>query len=996
MKDKLNKIKKLVARFEANETDYCSSSSTYNETEVRNDFINEFFNILGWDVTNKKGLPKPLREVVLEANVGVDEKIKKPDYEFRLKGVRKFFVEAKKPSLNIFTSKKSVYQAKRYGWSANLSISVLTNFNQLSIYETSTVPKEGDDVRIARLYQYDYREYVEKFEEICNLLSRDSIISGFFDKKFKPLAKEKRGIERFDDYFLKQIEHWRVLLAKDIIKNNSKITENDLNYLIQTFINRIVFLRICEDRSLEKYGVLQNLNPNQARKELLALFYKADKRYDSGLFNFVMDKLTPSIIISDEVLLKIVSDLYYPNSPYTFSVVDPKILGDIYEQFLAKKIVKKNNKIILETKPEIKLSNGIFTTPHYVTRYIVDKTLGEKLGRTSSKEIGKLKIADISCGSGIFLVETYDHLLKYYLNYYHTKGISKKLYKDDNNDYFLNLKEKKNILLNHIYGLDIDEQAVEVAKFSLSVKLLEEMTEGEFKIAVQRGEKILPSLEKNILCGNSLVDKNYLSFRGTKNIGNSELDFIRPFDWENFFGKADKEGTFDIIIGNPPYIKIQNMVSYAPLEVNFYKSKESLFVSAKSDNFDKYQLFVEKAIGLLKNNGYLGYIIPNKFTVTKAGRTLRSVIANNRILRSLTHFGQFQIFEHQATTYSSIIVLEKSKLNNFEFNKVNDLEEWKTNPNKGVIIHKEEVITEKPWIFPSKQEKEMIETIEKGSTETLDSVAEIFVGLQTSADKTYIIERGTIRNRLVEFLDLNNKTRLIERSILKDCILDKSVSAFEGLNPNRYIIFPYKKSDGIFIPLEESEFISTYPKAYKYLHDYKGKLSSRNMSKDLPWYLYGRSQSLNKFDQEKIIIKNPALSACAVYDENKILFTGGGNGPYYGIRPRENKISIIFLLALLNHPLFDRWVKLRSSIFRGGYYSFGKQFMSGFPLFDISKAPNKQIKEVEECWHKIIELNKDRSVNPNRVEILKKRKSLLKKEADLEIFKLYKVNSSLL
>ncbi|MCA9365010.1 MAG: hypothetical protein KC736_03905 [Candidatus Moranbacteria bacterium] len=244
----VEKLKLLVSRFEENESQYINSGSSYNETELRTDFLNELFQLLGWDVLNIKGLSKPFREVVLEANVSVEDKGKKPDYEFRLNGERKFFLEAKKPSVDVLSSKSSIYQARRYGWSAGLPISVLSNFRNLVIYETVTSPTETDDVRISRIHEFHYKEYVARFDEITALLSRDAVLSGSFDKTFVVPVDERRGRLSFDDYFLEQIEKWRILLAADLIKNNPKVTSEELNYLIQVFINRIVFLRICEDR----------------------------------------------------------------------------------------------------------------------------------------------------------------------------------------------------------------------------------------------------------------------------------------------------------------------------------------------------------------------------------------------------------------------------------------------------------------------------------------------------------------------------------------------------------------------------------------------------------------------------------------------------------------------------------------------------------------------------------------------------------------------------
>ena len=990
----VEKLKLLVSRFEENESQYINSGSSYNETELRTDFLNELFQLLGWDVLNIKGLSKPFREVVLEANVSVEDKGKKPDYEFRLNGERKFFLEAKKPSVDVLSSKSSIYQARRYGWSAGLPISVLSNFRNLVIYETVTSPTETDDVRISRIHEFHYKEYLARFDEITALLSRDAVLSGSFDKTFVVPVDERRGRLSFDDYFLEQIEKWRILLAADLIKNNPKVTSEELNYLIQVFINRIVFLRICEDRQLEKYGTLQSLDKQNAVKELLQHFYDADKKYNSGLFDFINDKLTPSIVLSDEVLVQIVADLYYPNSPYAFSVVDPKILSDIYEQFLAKTISISNGvEVKTEYKPEVKIANGVYTTPSFIVREMVRRSAESRI--SNSADIKEIKIADIACGSGIFLLEAYDYLLAHSLQYYLGLNTSNdKLRKDDYGDDFLTIEAKKEILQKQIFGVDIDEQAVEVTKFSLLLKLLEDVSVSEIEALAVRREKILPSLEGNIVCGNSIVDGKYLAYRGIAALDHTELSLVKPFEWRSAFPGIFTQGGFDIVIGNPPYTKIQNMVHYSPREVEYYQSKFSPYLSSHGNNFDKYQLFFERAISLLSEKGCVGFIIPHKFMTTKAGTALRRLIADNKILKQLIHFGANQVFEGQATTYTCIMITQNGKSDTFIFDKVRDLTRWKNEPTKTEIINlPTEMLSEAPWVFPSKREQEIISQIEKTCKGKLIDIAEIFVGLQTSADSIFFLNSEKEDDKYVYFSDTGGSVQMIEKEILKAAILDKAVSPFQYIIQNKKLIFPYEQKNGKNVLMPEENLKMQYPHAYKYLLQYKQKLQARKMpNAEERWYQFGRSQSLNKFNTQKLIIKNPALQACVTFDDQDIFFTGGGNGPYYGVRPKNNT-EVLYLLALLNHPIFDRWVKLRSSVFRGGYYSFGRQFIADFPVkIPETENDNVAIKKIVAYWGKIVQLNKVSSTTPNQSAEMLRQKTFLRLEADKLLSGIYGVD----
>jgi len=986
----LEKLKSLADRFEINESQYVSSGSSYNETELRTEFLNELFQLLGWDIINEKGLAKPFREVVLEANLSGEAKRQKPDYEFRINGERKFFLEAKKPSVDILASPSAAYQVRQYGWSATLPISVLSNFRDLVIYETISAPVEKDNVRVSRIHKFHYTEYVSRFEEIYSLLSKEAVLSGHFDEVFLVPVAKRKGRLSFDSYFLEQIEKWRLLLAADLIKNNPEITSEELNYLIQVFINRIVFLRICEDRNLEKYGTLQELDKDNAITELLQLFYEADKKYNSGLFDFIHDKLTPSVVLSNEVLIGIVTDLYYPNSPYAFSVVDPKILGDIYEQFLAKTIVRgSHGKVSVEYKPEAKIANGIYITPSFVVREIVRQTIENRISKP--EELDSVKIADIACGSGIFLLEAFDYLLSHYLVLYLKNKTKGKLRKDAYGDVSLTLDFKKEVLQKQIFGVDLDEQAVEVTKFSLLLKLLEDVALDEIDSLGQRKKKILPPLENNILCGNSLVDGKYFTYRGVPALKSTELSLVKPFDWKSAFPAIFASGGFDVIIGNPPYTKIQNMVHYSPQEVDYYQSRFAPYLSSHGNNFDKYHLFFERAVSLTAKNGCVGFIIPHKFMTTKAGEVLRQIIAKDKFLKSLIHFGANQVFEGQTTTYTCIIIVQKKESIYFSFEKVSNIPRWKNAVKRDTAIEiSSDALSGGPWLFPSKQDQQIVDQIAAVCKNKLKDIAQIFVGIQTSADAIFFIKPERENAKFVYFTDCNDIESKVEKGILKGAILDQPVSPFQAISPNKKLIFPYEEKDGKVWLIPESDLQSKYPKAYEYLIRHKKQLKKRNMpNAEEKWYQFGRSQSLNKFNSAKLVIKNPALFACAAYDNVNIFFSGGGNGPYYGVRAKGDTNDLL-LMALLNHPLFDKWVKLRSSVFRGGYYSFGKQFIEGFPIkIDWEQ---KKIDRIVDYWAKIVQLNNTLATTPHHQIELLRHKSLLRQQADKILSGLYGIN----
>ena len=563
----LQQIRALVENFRRNESDYSRTDSQYNEAQVKSDFIEPFFHALGWDIENASGLPQNLREVVYEARVeaGDSKAPRKPDYAFRLAGDRKYFVEAKKPSISVESDSESAFQLRRYGWSANLPISVLMNFKYLIIYDCKPPPLESDDYRTCRMKVYSYTDYESKFEEIFSLLSREAVYTGIFDQEFaEPIAK---GSNPIDNYFLTQINCWRKRLAEDILAKNPKLSSSELNYLVEAFINRIVFLRICEDRDIEKYESLLDISNDNTRNELIELFKRSDTKYDSGIFDFRNDKLSLGIIISDDILAEIIKDLYYPKSPYVFSVVESNILGQIYEMFLTERIeTVGKKKIEMVKKPEVSHDLGVVSTPHFVVQEIVRRTINRLCKGRTPEEISRMRFGDLACGSGSFLLEAFEFLLDYHLNWYVENKTLDKIYKGEGDLWYLTLEEKKRILLSNIFGVDIDPNAAEVTKFGLLIKLIEDETAATIDASVHKpGQRALPSLDANVKCGNSVVDETFFRFKKASELQVNELAQLNVFDWKREFPFLKEHG-FNAIIGNPPYTRIQVLMKLSPLE----------------------------------------------------------------------------------------------------------------------------------------------------------------------------------------------------------------------------------------------------------------------------------------------------------------------------------------------------------------------------------------------------------------------------------------------
>ena len=636
-------IHELIERFDRNIDTY--RSGRYNEAQVRQEFINPFFNALGWDVYNKQGYAEAYKDVIHEDAIRVGSAVKAPDYCFRIGGTRKFFLEAKKPSVNIKEDIHPAYQLRRYAWSAKLPLSILTDFEELAVYDCRIKPVKTDKPSTARTLYFTYNEYPDRWDEIASIFSREAVLKGSFDK-YVESSRAKRGTAEVDTAFLEEIERWRETLARNIALRNPGLTIRELNFAVQRTIDRLIFLRICEDRGIEPYGRLMSLrNGTQAYQRLCQLFRQADDRYNSGLFHFRKEKdrtsspddLTLDLAIDDKTLKDIFTNLYYPDSPYEFSVLPANILGQVYEQFLGKVIrLTPGHRAVVEEKPEVKKAGGVYYTPTYIVDYIVKQTVGnlvedKKPGTRGA--VSRLKILDPACGSGSFLIGAYQYLLDWHRDRYiadgpekWAKGRKPCLYQRSGGDWRLTTDERKRILLNNIYGVDIDAQAVEVTKLSLLLKVLEdENAETIGKTLELFQERALPDLGNNIKCGNSLIGPDFYEGQQTSFLDEEEMYRINVFDWEAEFKEIMQGGGFDAVIGNPPWGAEFQESNKPYLRKNY---------DLNTGKYESYIFFIEKSSSLLRSNGFFGYIVPSYWVSRSQTENLRQHLCNKMVPRS--------------------------------------------------------------------------------------------------------------------------------------------------------------------------------------------------------------------------------------------------------------------------------------------------------------------------------------------------------------------------
>lgn len=933
-------IKKLIEKYSADRTYYLTNK--YNETLLRSDFLDPFFELLGWDIKNNAGKSTNEREVILEEalKANASEHSKKPDYSFRLFSERKFFLEAKKPCVAIEASNDTAKQVRRYGFTAKLKISVLSNFEYLIIYDTSVKVDEADSYNKALIKKYHYTEYESNFEEIQKLLGKDAVYSGAFDTEWQTI-ETKLNQYSIDTLFLQQFNEWRKLLGSEIYKHDPKIKEQDLNDIVQSYLNRILFLRVCEDRNLEDYQTLLKFANASDFKALINKFEQADKRYNSGLFDQLLkDKIVENI---SSAFWTIIKQLYYPESPYSFSVFSSDILGSIYEIFLSEKLTVQNGTVELVKKPE-NVDRDIVTTPTFIINDILRNTVLPKCKDKTDKEILKLKFADIACGSGAFLLELFQLLNDILIDYY-LKADKTKLIQTNINTYKLPFKIKRELLLNCIYGVDKDYNAVEAAKFGLLLKLLED----ENTSSTNTSKPVLPDLSNNVFFGNSLLNPTQVEKKNQTE--------INPFDFSKL--------RFDVIIGNPPYMKSEDMKNITPLELPLYKAN---YTSAYKQ-FDKYFLFLERGINLLNDDGVLGYIVPSKFTKVGAGKKLREELATKGYLHSIVSFGANQVFADK-TTYTCLLILNKAPQKTFQYAEVKSLKSWKVREPQAVKYASKNTIEldNEVWVLVPPDLINAYNKIVAQSSSLIDLVGSdnIFNGIQTSANDIYIFI-PTKEDTKHYYYSKKGVDYKIEKAITKPYFQTSSgednLNTYRTFKSNARVIYPYQNTKNGVELITLSDIQKKFPLAFAYLQKHKAILN--NPKRDIKpepatkdeWHRFGRQQGLNISDKkEKILLGVLSSGDKYAIDNCGTLFTSGGTAGYCAITmPDKFDYSTYYVQAILNSKYVEWFVILTGEVFRGSYFARGTKVLNNLPIRTIDFTNPKE----KSLHDKIVEAQKE-------------------------------------
>jgi adenine-specific DNA-methyltransferase len=972
------RVEELVVRFEEQIESY--KQADYNETLTRRDFIDPFFKALGWDVDNSQGYAEAYREVIHEDRVKIGKATKAPDYSFRLSGGKRlFFVEAKKPSVSIKDDISVAYQIRRYGWSAKLAVSIITDFEEFAVYDCTKKPKPNEKSSVARIKYINYKDYLAEFDFIWNTFSKEKVLKGSFDK-YVQSDTVKKGTTTVDKDFLESLDRWRTYIATSISIRNKELNEDELNYVVQLIIDRLIFLRIAEDRGVESYGQLKS-SVNQKGEAYQNLFYnfrKADEKYNSGLFDFTKDVISEKLVIDNKVIKTIVNEMYYPESPYEFSVISVEILGSAYEQFLGKQIkISSGHRAKIEEKIEVRKAGGVYYTPQYVVAYIVSNTLGEIIKGKTPKQIDNIKIVDPACGSGSFLIGAYQFLLDYHKNFYTEKGtnVGKKNCPITPAGE-LTSAEKKRILTNNIFGVDIDVNAVEVTKLSLLLKCMEGETANS--IAQQQklwDERILPNLENNIKSGNSLVDFDYYE---------SVIDFgeekkIKPFNWEKAYPVVFKQGGFDVVIGNPPYIKERgNKEIFEPI-LNSRLGK--LYHQGK---MDFWYYFVHRGIDILKDNGYLSYITNSYWMKSDGASKLINRLKSEMTFVTIVDFDNYKVFADVSGKHN-ITILQKGVASKF---KASIFRIDKSSPSEDISNYNLELISNETIIDSNLKLSISIQMEPFEVSDIIDNHFEVSQGVVEATDKVTRKQKEQTKKANIQIGDgvfVLNKEEIAnlnlsetEKLLLKPYLNSSHVNKY-GINfQDEYLLYLGKT---------EREKIAQgfFPNIKKHLDNMREFITSSNA----PYGIH-RTREQRFFEEEKLICKGMFLKPQFYYD-NEQYYCGFS---FSVIINKSNEYDLKLLLGIMNSKLGEYWFN-KNGKKRGVGVDIGVKVFRLFPLPNnkttiFSSISNQIIQSVEQIQQLNKELEKVRV--PSEIESIKNKVFFLDNRINDLVYKLYDLN----
>ena len=709
----------------------------------------------------------------------------------------------------------------------------------------------------------------------------------------------------------------------------------------------------------------------------------------------------------------------------------------------------------------------------------VDEIEREEIEHLYFEVLQDLKVLDPAVGSGAFLLAAQEVLIDIYmsaLQYFQkldekaswetTERIQDLVTELENNAAKTSAEKsmhaKRQIILNNLYGVDIDKGATEICKLRLWLSIVADLEKGDDPHKVET----LPNIDFNIRQGNSLIgftepiekamnddiednasqarysqftedaiykkyddiidkieiykehekagngkkakkarrtafelldeyredphDKILQQFHGNGiDIDLEGLKEYSPFHWVLEFAEVYSKGGFDVVIANPPYIRIQEMKDTQPEIVKYLK--ESSEYETPYYNYDIAIPFLERCKGLLNENGKLSFIMTNKWLQARYGGKLRELLAEEQSVYELIDFTDQQVFEG-ITTYVLSIFVDNEAHEAIGYSEIDEIggnlgerilesQRRETNDKIKSFDASYETLSESPWSFVTKEEGNILKEI-SGKSDLSDTADRIFQGCITGKDPIFILSKREEKDEeIIAYSEALEKEVSLEKEIVRPLLKGDEFSKWLTKESDKLVLFPYRVEDNEADLIEKEVMRESYPKAWDYIKQNEEKLKGRERGKwkDVEqWHAFSRKQNIGQFDQEKIMtsVLNKSSKFSLDRDDDHV-FVGGGNAGGYGVTlPESSDLSYEYLLGVLNSRLLEWNLQKISSKFRGNYYSYGKKYIENLP---IESGENELIETLSATC---IDLEKEEEDNSDKI---RKLEELL----DLVIYELY-------
>lgn len=876
------KIQELVEKYERVKSSH--SISKYTEEETKKDFIQPLFQALGWNTTDKNEVTA---EQVLSAG--------RIDYGFYLNGRLKFNVEAKslKTDLN---REDYANQAVKYSWNKGATWAILTDFENLKVFNAQVIDRSLAD---KQFFDISYDKYIERFDQLW-LLSKEAFIENLLDKEAEKVGK-KLQIISVGALLYKDLNECRDILTHVLSACNPKVDKDLLDEGVQKLLDRLIFLRVAEDRGIEGPILKELLREHEEKgghkfQSMVKKFRELDEIYNSNLFSEHPFEKWEEYGDATEKVIKILYGKpgYYE---YDFKAMPADILGGVYENYLGYRLQKSRKGLSVSKDAKKRKESGIYYTPDFIVDYIVKNTLKPILDKCKTiEDLKRIKVLDPACGSGSFLIKALETIHAKYVEFGSRGDVWTKI----------------DILLNNIYGVDLDPQAVEIARLNLLINALDTKMK-------------LPSLADNIKRGNSLISDKKTS--------------PEAFNWKEEFPEVFKQGGFDVIIGNPPWVftRGENFSDSEKKYFDKYLAELKIIQSSQGRNIQSgklnlYSLFLVKSLDLVKSDGLVGLIIPNNILRTTTFDIVRKFILDHTVIEQITDLGD-SVFAH-VTASSVILILNKN-----------------TSPNGDNSV---EVISEVADLQGNNFKKHLVK--QKSFYQNESFAFNILSDTASSALSRKLEENSIKLGEFTKYI-IEGIVGSLDRDVAKEKIDDSYKPFLLGKDIGRYKI------------------------------KYRGR-----------WICYNRNK-LHRARPEEVFISDKILLQRISGGDRPLVATLDKKHYYTfaslnNILLKENSgFNILYVLGLINSRLINWYYSINFSNKSKLTVNVSKTFLSQIPIKNIKLGDQK---EIASNVILVLSLNETLSKfeeNSEKWKSLKTEAEKTDRKIDEEVYKLYRLTS---